>query len=168
MTIILNSDILQELIISKTLKIIKKSQKISNNSNYYFTPSIGIKLYNPKIMYSNLKSVVFEFDKYEFLNLLQLLRSINDKLQYKLKHDYSELFDKEIYNIMSERDDKFTIRCYLPHKNGKYFIKSNESSFGFKLPKSNCVLDEALIEIRNVWCNDGKYGFNLELKSVSY
>jgi hypothetical protein len=168
MTIILNSDILQELIISKTLKIIKKSQKISNNSNYYFTPSIGIKLYKPKIMYSNLKSIVFEFDKYEFLNLLQLLRSINNKLQYKLKTDYSELFDKDIYNIMSEQDEKFTIRCYLPNKNGKYFIKSNDLSLGFKLPKSNSYLDEALIEIRNVWCNDSKYGFNLELKSISY
>jgi hypothetical protein len=168
MTILLNSEVLNELIVSKTLKIMKKSQKIANNSNYYFIPSIGIKVYKPKIVYSNYKWVVFEFDKYEFYNLLKLLQIINDKLQYKLKADYSELFDKDIYNIISERDDKFTLRCYLPNKNGKYFIKCNESNYVFKLPKINCYLDEALIEIRNVWCNDSKYGFNLELKSIKY
>jgi len=168
MSIILTSDILNDLIVSKNLKIIKKSQKISENSNYYFTPSLGINLYKPKIMFINPKFVVFEFDKYEFYNLFKLLQNINDKLQNKLKNDYSELFNKDIYNIISEQENTFTLRCHLPNKNGKYFIKFNESTIGFKLPKQNCILDHALIEIRNVWCKDSKYGFNLELKSINY
>jgi len=168
MSIILTSDSLNELISSKTLKIIKKNQKILDNSNYYFTPCLGINLYKPKIIFINPKFVVFEFDKYEFYNLLKLLQNTNDKLQYKLKNEYSELFNKDIYNIISEQENTFTLRCYLPNKNGKYFIKCNESSLYFKLPRVNTYLDFAFIEIRNVWCKDSKYGFNLELKAITY
>jgi hypothetical protein len=168
MSIILNSDILNELIISKKLKIIKKYQKNSENSNYYFTPSLGINLYKPKIIFIKPSFVVLEFDKYEFYNLLKLLQNINDKLQNKLKNEYSELFNKDIYNIVSEQENSFTLRCHLPNKNGKYFIKCNESTIGFKLPKINSYLDSVLVEIRNVWCYDSKYGFNVELKSINY
>lgn len=168
MSIILTSDILNELITSKKLKIIKKTQKISENSNYYFTPSLGINLYKPKITFIKSNFIVLEFDKYEFYNLLKLLQNINDKLQNKLKNEYSELFNQDIYNIISEQENTFTLRCHLPNKNGKYFIKCNESTIGFKLPKVNSYLDSALVEIRNVWCYDSKYGFNIELKSINY
>lgn len=170
MTIILTSEILTELIQNKTLKIMKKHQKNSDDSNYYFTPSIGMNLYKPKVIFINAKFIVFEFDKYECLNLLQLLRTINNKLQYKLKNNYSELFDKDIYNIMSENDKTFTIRCYLPQKNNKYYIKSPDTSF--KLPRLNVCLDSAFIEIRNVWTQNTnsnfKGGFNIELKAIEY
>lgn len=165
MTIILNSVVLNELVDTSVLKILKKNQKIQGNCNYYFNPNIGLKLYNPKVKYVDKKTIVFEFDKYKYASLLVLLNYINDVLQRTTKNEFSELFEKQIYNIVSEQDSKFTIRCYLPNYNGKYFIDTG-STEKFTVPRSGCEYDTAVIEIRNIWKMGEKYGFNLELKNV--
>ena len=105
------------------------------------------------------------------MSLLILLRDINKKLQKLVKNKNSELFNTDIYNIMSEIDnDKFTIRCYLPNFKGKhlikYYVDKNEEMF--KLPRVNTVIDNCIIEIRNIWKTNDKSGFNIELKSISH
>lgn len=170
MTIILNSEVLSELINNNNINILKKNQKDSNNSNYYFNPSMGLNLWRSKVIFTNPKFIVLQFKIVDNINLLTLLRNIDTRLQRLLKSKYSELFNVDIYSIMSERDDIFTIRCHLPNYKGKYFIK-NETDNGdsvFKLPLLNATIDHCMIEIRNVWQTDKKYGFNVELKSVKY
>ena len=171
MTIIINSEVLSELINSEQLKIVKKRQQHSDNFNYYFSPSIGLNLWKPKVMIINPKFIVLEFNKIEHMSLLILLRDINKKLQKLVKNKNSELFNTDIYNIMSEIDnDKFTIRCYLPNFKGKhlikYYVDKNEEMF--KLPRVNTVIDNCIIEIRNIWKTNDKSGFNIELKSISH
>jgi len=171
MTIIINSEVLSELINSEQLKVLKKRQQNSDNFNYYFSPSIGLNLWRSKVMIVNPKFIVFEFNKIEHMNLLILLRDIDNKLQRLVKSKNSELFNTSIYKLMSEIDnDKFTIRCYLPNFKGKHLIKcyvdNNEEIF--KLPRVNTIIDNCVIEIRNIWKTNDKSGFNIELKSTSY
>ena len=126
MTIILNLQILNDLIKTDTIKIMKKRQKILQNNNYYFTPNLGMNLYNAKVSFVNPKFLVLQFCKYQNINLLTLLRRVNDILQTQLKKEHSELFDKDIYSMISEQEDTFTLRCSLPNNKGKYFIKCQD------------------------------------------
>lgn len=176
MTIIINSEILPDL----KIKILKKTQKISCNHNYYFSPNMGMHLYNAKVVFINPKFIVFEFNKRTHLNLLLLMRKTNDRLQTELKKNFSELFDKEIYDIVSEKEESFSIRCFLPNSlskiagigtREKYNIicqNSQNENLSFKLPRLECIFSEITIEIKNVWENGDKRGFNIELKSVRY
>lgn len=165
MTLILTSELLDNL----DLKIMKKNQKDTNNTNYYFTSLIGLNLYNAKVIVSNTKFLVLQFDKIKNYNLLLLLRKTNNFLQNELKKRYSELFNENIYSLVSEsdKDDTFSIRCYLPSYKGHYNIKYDLDGIQpFKLPKVNHIINIATVDIRNLWKSNDVLGFNLELKSV--
>lgn len=166
MTIILTKEKIEEITKENILQILKKSQKNTTNWNYYFTPNIGITLYNPKVKYVDKKCLVFEFERYKNASLYHLLKYINSTLQNELKKKYIELNDKHIYDIFSEQDETFFIRCYLPNNNGKYFISVNDDK-RFYLPRIGCIYDNIIVEIRNLWGKDQKYGFNIELKKVN-
>lgn len=164
MTIILSSSILSEL----ELVVFRKRQKNIENSNFYFTPNIGIKLYNAEIMIITPKYIVFKFDKVKDLNLLCLFRNINDFLHRKIKYHFGDFFNKNIYPMASENEESFTLRCSLPGYNGKYHItyyEDDQQKF-FKLPKVGTKYACVTLEIRNVWENDKGVGFNIELKEI--
>ena len=165
-----NIETLNDLIYSDVLKVLKKRQKVNSNVNYYFNPNLSVQLFNAKALIVNQKYIVLEFDKTTHLSLLLFLRAISDKLINFLKSKDCDLFDVSIYNIMSELENTFTIRCHLPNNKGKYFIESSMSGQKqeFRVPRAKCVIDVATIEIRNVWGQDKKYGFNVELKSVNF
>ena len=170
MSIYLTLDNLNDLISSKSLKILKKNQK-ENGTNYYFTPNLVLKLYGAKVIFINPKFLVFQFCKIKNSSLYLLLKSINSILLNELKKTHSEMFNKEIYSFFSDVDDKFTIRCYLPNYKNKYFIQcesSDNSVNYFTLPKHQITYDMITIEIRNVWYKNEKGGFNIELKGVYY
>jgi hypothetical protein len=161
---ILNSEFLDNMIETESLKILKKNQRVLGNCNYYFNPNIGVNLYKSKVKFLDKKFIVFEFEKYSCLSLLKLLRHTNITLKNLTKNKFSELFDKEIYDLFNEDDEKFLIRCYLPNYNGKYSI---ETDYGrFNLPRVGCCYDMITVEFRNIWKNGEKYGFNIELKRV--
>lgn len=166
MTVIINSDVLSNIQIS----ILKRSQKNRSDHNYYFSPNMGMHLYNPKVLFINPKFLVFEFDKRTHLPLLLLIRRLDDILQQQLKKNFSELFHKEIHNIVSETDTHFTLRCFLPTIRGKYNIicKDNDKSIEFKLPRINCIFKNVTIEIKNLWETGDRRGYNIELKYVNY
>lgn len=161
---ILNSEFLDNMIETESLKILKKNQRVLGNCNYYFNPNIGVNLYKSKVKFLDKKFIVFEFEKYSCLSLLKLLRHTNITLKNLTKNKFSELFDKEIYDLFNEDDEKFLIRCYLPNYNGKYSI---ETDYGrFNLPRVGCCYNMITVEFRNIWKNGEKYGFNIELKRV--
>ena len=166
MTVIINSDILSSL----NITILKRSQKVALNHNYYFSPNMALYLYNPKVTFINPKFIVFEFDKRTHLNLLLLIKRLDDTLQNQLKKKFSELFDKEIYNIVSETETHFTLRCFLPTVRNKYNIicKGDVDNMVFKLPRLDCIFKDIMVEIKNVWQTGNKIGYNIELKSVNY
>ena len=168
--IILNNSILYELINSKTLKITKRNQKIADDCNYFFSPNIGLKLFNSRVKIVNAKFIVFEYQKIDNLSLLLLLRSINDLLLKDLCFKFTELKTKEIYNFFSENENTFTIRCSLPSIKFGYNIKmfDNNDPIKFRLPNVNGVFPQILLHVKNVWKNNEKYGFNLELKQVDF
>ena len=150
---------LDNITILDDLKIVKRSQhKSSSDCNYYFTPNLTIILQNAKVLIINSKFLVFEFDKIIHSHLFLLLKNINEKLKYKLKNNYNELYhlnDNQFYNMFSDLGNTFTIRCSI------YCIKNKSS---FKLQNINHIYDNIIIEIKNLWCQKSKYGFNLELK----
>lgn len=181
MTIILTIDILKQIIDNQELKVITKRQPKTNNYNYYLTPNIGVCLYNPKIIVVDPKYLVLQFNKSENINLLNLLRYTSESIfKYVKKSNYIVQTTK-FYHIESEQETTFSIRCHLPHVKNKYFIKVELSSgvshkgsqnFGgneeskFWLPPKNSSYDSVILEIRNMWLNNEKVGFNLELKSI--
>ena len=169
MTIILNSGNIHNIEIA----LIKKNQK-TNGCNYFFTPNIGLKLFYPKIIPLDYKSLNLVFEKKNNLNLLTMLRHINNILKNKLYDCNPELKNSNtVYDIMSEQENTFMIRCHLPNNKGSYFIKYQISdsddnySLGFyKPPKYITTYASVILEFRNIWSINNKCGFNMEIKEV--
>jgi hypothetical protein len=169
MTIILNSDSLNTLIETGGLKVLKKNQKNVDNANYYFTPNMGVNLYGGKVKFVDRKFLVLQFDKVQSHSLYGLLKHVDTTFQNTVKNKFSELFDKTIYSLFSEDETSFSIRCFLPNNNTRYFvhIEDNRGNVSkFNLPRVGSVYDMCMVEIRNIWKNYDKYGFHLELKYV--
>lgn len=169
MTIILNKEITRNLIYNKELKVLKKYQSDKVSCNYYFTPNVGIKIYKPKVMIINEKYIVFEFDKNNSIGLYSLLKMINEEIK-ELIYRSNIIRDANFYDMYSDIEDgnKYTIRCSLPKFKWNYKIEYiyNTDKVPFVLPRLGCVFDEIVVEIRNVWQNNNKLGYNLELKKV--
>jgi hypothetical protein len=86
-------------------------------------------------------------------------------LQRELKKYYSELANENIYSVVSEQENTFTIRCSLPNYKGYYnIVYELDEVLPFKLPRKGNIIETARVDIRNLWKNNGVLGFNLELK----
>lgn len=166
--IILNSEIINDLITSNILELQTKFKK-PTGKNYFFIPNIGLKLYNAKVSWidPSKKNISFSFNKRDNINLLIMLKSIFSKLHdiYNRKANHP----KPISSFFFEKDDSFYIRCYLPNIRGKYHILSyfNDDSEEFTIPKLSSIYNIIIVDIRNIWEDDNKAGFNLELKETS-
>jgi hypothetical protein len=168
--IILNNQVINDLIYSKTIALETKYQRKSDNKNYFFSPNIGLKLFNAKISWidPSKKNISFAFNKYDNLSLLNMLRYINEKLT--CVYNNKSIYPKTISPFFFEKDDLFYIRCYLPNTGkGKYHIQSyfNNELEIFNIPKLSSSYNTIIIDIRNIWEDDNKAGFNLELKETS-
>lgn len=165
---ILNSEIINDLISTETLKLLEKFQR-GSGKNYFFTPTIGLKLYNPKITWidSFKKNISFSFNKYDNMSLYTMLKHIYTSLSY--------LYKKKAYNPIDniapffyEKGDYFYIKCYMPNTGGKYQIISmfNDKEDKFTIPMVNSSYDVIVLDIKNIWEKNNQAGFNLELKET--
>lgn len=170
--VILNTNILQEMINTNSLTTNIKFQK-GNGKNYFFVPTIAIKLYNAKISWIDpyKKNISFSFNKYENLTLLNMLKSINKDLIYVYNKKSDE--PMPVSSFFFEKDEFFYVRVYLPNTNGKYHIESifidgseNQEKTQFNIPRLNCIYSSIIVDIKNIWENQTRSGFNLELKTV--
>lgn len=169
--VLLNTNIIHEMVNTNNLTTNIKFQR-GDGKNYFFVPTIGIQLYNAKVSWIDQykKNISFSFNKYENLSLLNMLKSINESLigVYNKQSDNPVPVAPFFY----EKDELFYIRVYLPNLNKKYHIEcsfidsQNTESSSFSIPRLNCVYDSIIIDIRNIWENDMRSGFNLELKKV--
>lgn len=165
---IITNELLNSLEKNDEIKIMKKEQTGAMvGFNYFILPKLSIKLYKPKVIYVNSKSITFEMSKIN-TGLVNLLKRCDSLIMNKLLF---ENVDSQVkYNIFYENENNNTIclRCYLPCYKSKYSIKYYEENVEkiFRLPRSNTILDEVVIDIRNIWCNNNKLGYNLELKYI--
>lgn len=169
--IILNSEVINDLIYSNTLSLHIKFKK-NNGKNYFFIPNIGLKLHNPTVSWIDplKKNISFGFNKCDnlSLSLLNMLRYINDKLT--IIYNNKSMYPKVLSPFFFEKGDLFYIRCYLPNTGkGKYHIESyfNNIKEDFTIPRLSSTYSTIIIDIRNIWEDDNKSGFNLELKETS-
>lgn len=165
---ILNSEIINDLISTNTINILEKYQR-KGGKNYFFTPTISLKLYNPKVTWvdSTKKNISFLFKKYDNLTLYTMLKNINQSLInfYKNKA-YNPI--ENISSFFYEKGDYFYVKCYLPNMNGKFLITSvfNDVEEDFKPPHVGLTYNTVILDIRNIWEKDNHAGFNLELKET--
>ena len=66
--ILLNTESLDEL----KLSVCRKKQTNGNGNNFFFSPNVGLKLYNAKVLIVTQKYIVFTFEKRTHLSLLNL------------------------------------------------------------------------------------------------
>jgi hypothetical protein len=170
MSVIVTSDTIRNLCTEGSLTIIKKRQKANACYNYYITPNLTLKLYEGRVVVSDAKFLVLQFDKYTNLSLLQLLRTTTSCITDYLKR-CADISTQMMYSLCSEQENTFTVRVYLPNvRQSRYFIETKivdqDESIPFRRPNVGVVLRETRVEIRNVWEKDGRTGFNLELKYV--
>lgn len=166
---ILNSETMNDLLSTDTLKLIEKYQRGGSGKNYFFTPTIGLKLYNPKITWIDpyKKNLAFSFYKHENLNLYTMLKYINKSLTLIYKQKAYNPSDN-ISPFFYEKGDYFYIKCYLPNMNKKYQITSffNDLEESFVIPTVGNSYNTVIVDIRNIWEKDNHAGFNLEVKET--
>lgn len=163
--VILNTSVLKGLMENNALKIVRKIQK--NNArdvNFFFSPSIGLELFNPQVSFVDSKTVVLTFCKSKDINLLIMLRYINKTLSSFL----TPSDDQKVYDMFTETDTTFSLRCYLPSFKGKYCTKYYEDAEEkrFKFPRLNSTLPFVLLDIKNIWCSNNRYGYNLVVTEI--
>lgn len=162
--LILNSELLNNIIQSNSLTLMKKFQKGKNGSNYFFIPNIGIKLFNVKVTWVDpfKKNLSFSINRWENPNLITLLRHVNTSLSELYKNmSYSNL---NVAPFFFEKGDFIYIRTYLPNTKGKYHIHYNLGDF--IVPRKDSTFDSITIYFKNIWEDDTKAGFNIELKEL--
>ena len=164
--VILNTSTLKDMMENASLNILVKPQKNSQagETNLFFSPSLGLELFNPHVTFVDLKTVVLTFNKAKDINLLVMLRYINKTLLSFLKPND----DEKVYDLFSESDTTFSLRCYLPSFKGKFSVKYFEDNEEkrFKYPKLNSTLPFVSVHVKNIWYSNKRYGFNLVLSEI--
>ena len=125
MSIYLTLDNLNDLISSKSLKILKKNQK-ENGTNYYFTPNLVLKLYGAKVIFINPKFLVFQFCKIKNSSLYLLLKSIMEKCECGLIKTEE---NKSLFANKSKKRPNMILckKCYIDYRNKYNKNKIQES-----------------------------------------
>lgn len=179
-----NSEIIKDLIDRKSLALQIKLKRGTNIKNHFFissekdssiNSSISLELYNAKVSWIDpyKKHISFVFDKKNCLTLLNMLRYINENLTIFFNKQQIEPIN--VSPFFFEKGDFFYIRCFLPNykkdKKTIYHIKSKYSDShshveSFVIPNVGYIYNSVIIDIRNIWVDNLKAGFNLELKET--
>jgi hypothetical protein len=160
------------------IAISKKIQKQKNSFNFFFSPSLDIKLRNARVWYIDLKTMVFIFNKSENLNLYLFLQNISKTLLTKTEYYAKQItysssfgtktkFDFISNRISKDKDDleiqEFTIKCFIP-PTIKLFHEQKEVKYNSPL-KGN-IFDNITLNIKNIWEDPTRIGFNIEVKEL--
>ena len=176
--ILLNNEILSHIDESKYTSITLSKSYQKNTINYYFLPTIGIKLFDAKVTWVDplKKHISFSFYKYPELNgnhsgSLNFIKKCYETLTNIYKNYEYDNRDSEIAPFFHEKGDYYYIRCYLPKSKYFYNIISefeDEKESIFNIPRIDTIYKSVIIEFRNIWedTDTSKRGFNIELKNV--
>lgn len=153
-----------------------KFSKTHHDENYFLNPSIEILLQNVTLHELNVKYIIFKCTD----NDAEKLDSVSKKIIEKFK-SFVILPDTntQMYDIGKEY-----IRCSLPtvwkgpnNFHNKYTIYHYNCDFYLNNEKikinSNSIIDlkkyqinKVIIEIKNIWKSNERYGFNNVIKSI--
>ena len=167
-TIVKTGDELRSHLQSRLISFMSKPQTNISNYNHFISGKICLEFYDCKVAYIEEKSLVFIFDKSTHLSLLMLLRSISDSLNGELSKIHTRLISKECFPLYYETEEKdaFTVKCYLPKRNGIYQINCGGQQF--RMPRKGGCYKSVIVHLKNIWEQKDKTGFNLELLSIVY
>lgn len=155
------------------MNIVHKYNTAGRNDNFFFDPAIALTLRGGKVLRIDKNSLTLRFPKNECYLLYSLLCKSNEAIYKNIKSKFDLVCEKQ-YSMLFDTPEEFHLRLYLPKKGNHYLIKrtdvahSSSTSESFVLPRVGAVLDEADIEIKNIWCKNSVAGYNIELKSVKY
>ena len=158
-----------------SLKFLRKKQ-VSNDysllpdENYFLSPPVIVRLKNPKIVEINQKYIVFKYDESEEDALKELSNNILNSFKNNILLD-----DTVQLNPLCT----YTFRCTLPipwttykkkyfkysfdfYKNEKPYIVTSDNINNLKTED----ITKVVIEIKNIWKSNNKYGFNCLLKDM--
>ncbi len=156
---------------NQQLYVSRKSQRTAGNYNYYFTPSIGLTLYNGKVLFPDDKSFVLEFPKSSCLSLYHLLLNTGKWLEDSIKRNFIDSFSLchgLCFENFKEVNDTFRIRVNFGNsKNIKVYDESGDQ-IRFTVPNKNAILQECTVEIKNAWKQNGVLGYNIELREIKH
>ena len=155
------------------LSISRKSQKKKDCFNYFFNPSLDISLRNSKVFYvdPSCKFIVFIFSKVEYMNLFLFCKSISNTILFQTKClakriMYSSNIDsKEAFPfyLIRENNEEFTVKCNI-NNNIKFYFENNLEKF--RPPKNGIVYDKVVLNIKNIWEDTTRIGFNMDIKEI--
>jgi hypothetical protein len=156
------------------LKISRRLQKKQNCYNYFFNPTLDITLRNAKVFYvdPNNKFIVFIFSKVVNINLYLFCKSISDNLLFKTKQlakrimYSSTIHEKEAFPfyLVRENNEEFTIKCNVNNNIKSYFNNKLEK---FKIPINGINYNSITLNIKNIWEDPARVGFNLDIKQLN-
>jgi len=162
--------------ITNTFKFIRKKQvnndndTILANENYFLSPSFQIKLYNPKIIEINQKYIVFKYCD----NDKERLKNISDSIINLFKNSILLSSDTIINPLCTQY-----IRCTLPipwspykKSHYRYLFDTYKGNVKYSIHSDNIKtllnynINKVIIDIKNIWKSDNKYGFNCIIKEI--
>ena len=157
-------------------KFIRKKQVNNNNDtilaneNYFLSPSFEIKLYNPKIIEINQKYIVFKYCD----NDEERLKNISDSIINSFKNSILLSSDTIINPLCTQY-----IRCTLPipwspykKSHYRYLFDTYKGNTKYNIHSDNIKtllnynLNKIIIDVKNIWKSDNKYGFNCIIKDI--
>lgn len=159
-----------------TFKFIRKKQSNNNNEtilaneNFFLSPSYEIKLNNPKIVEINQKYIVFKYNDDEQDKLKNLSDNIINSFRKSIL-----LSSETIINPLCTQ----YIRCTLPtpwspykKSHYRYLFNTYKNNLKYNIHSDNIKtlinynLKKVIIEVKNIWKSDNKYGFNCIIKEL--
>lgn len=156
------------------LSVQKQKNTKGSNDNFFFSPRLFLRLYKPKVIKQDISHITLLYEKDKAHLLYSLLKKIEEALYKNIHSKFNLPSNAKKYNIIYETDTGFSLKLYLPKNNNTYCVKMYEkednvsNEIRFKFPKLNSTLDNCEIEIKNIWLKNNTFGFNLELKSITY
>ena len=155
------------------LSISRKSQKKRDYFNFFFNPQLDISLKNSKVFYidPNSKFIVFIFSKVENINLFLFCKSISSNILFQTKSlakriMYNTVIDEKEafpFYLVRENNEEFTIKCNMC-SNIKFYFENNLEKF--RIPRNGLVYDKVILNIKNIWEDTTRIGFNIDIKEV--
>jgi hypothetical protein len=135
-------------------------------TNTFFSPRLQLNIYKCKVKnVINQHTINISLDKAVHFCVVKALDALHENVSNRLA------FEK-LYKPYFDQKDNVLLRLYIPKKDSRYVVKCTEnnglSTCSFTLPRAGCVFDHIVVEIKNIWSQGNKSGYNVELKEVHY
>jgi hypothetical protein len=160
--------------LDSTISLIETEQENDKSSvNIYFKPRLLLNVYSCHVQHIvNRNTLNIALDKTLHYSIIKALENLDYLVSERLGHERFNSLQK--YKPFFDQNNSVLVRCFIPSKLNKYYtlctetIDNSKKNIPFKLPRQGTKLDHVVLEIKNVWIQNNKLGYNFELKEVHY